>query len=409
MSINNNSRTVTDGLVMYYDANNVKSYVGPPLQNVLTQITPTGIGSSAGYVATTGSETVNIPTLGDTFVNYVTIQNNYSAVSTNCCPSLYYYGAGTLLPSTLYTYAIVYKCESGYTGPNFMYQYDYNSATYVTEFGLHSTSQRIHLGGGWYWAWATFTTQATVNTLQNSGLWYYQYSTGVDKITVAKAMMVKGDYTAMHPKYWPALNTTRSTTQAIVDLTGNNTLTATSLTYTNDGTFNFAGSSYANVNYNAILDLTNVVSLCAWVKYTASTNVACIEKSNNNTHYQLQIFSSAQGSGLGGELVFMLQPNASNWVVATVASNDNNWHYVVGTYDRYSTTAKIYIDGVLKNTNAAITTGPTSNVSDLLIGSRSGIAAGMGGSIPVVKIYNRVLTAAEVAQNFNALRGRYGV
>jgi hypothetical protein len=31
------------------------------------------------------------------------------------------------------------------------------------------------------------------------------------------------------------------------------------------------------------------------------------------------------------------------------------------------------------------------------------------GEIPVAKIYNRALSAAEVQQNFNALRGRYGI
>jgi hypothetical protein len=31
------------------------------------------------------------------------------------------------------------------------------------------------------------------------------------------------------------------------------------------------------------------------------------------------------------------------------------------------------------------------------------------GQIPVVKIYNRTLSASEVTQNFNAYRGRYGL
>jgi hypothetical protein len=31
------------------------------------------------------------------------------------------------------------------------------------------------------------------------------------------------------------------------------------------------------------------------------------------------------------------------------------------------------------------------------------------GNIAQVQIYNRALTAAEITQNFNALRGRYGI
>ena len=33
----------------------------------------------------------------------------------------------------------------------------------------------------------------------------------------------------------------------------------------------------------------------------------------------------------------------------------------------------------------------------------------LNGSIPLVRLYNRALTAQEVLQNFNALRGRYGI
>jgi hypothetical protein len=178
----------------------------------------------------------------------------------------------------------------------------------------------------------------------------------------------------------------------------------------NGGSIVFDSSNdYATVPYNSDLNLTDTVSLETWVKYTTTTNTVLIEKSNDNSHYQLQIFNSSQGSpGIAGQLVFMLQPNSSNWVLPGIVTNDNNWHHVVGTYDRSTTTAKIYIDGILKNTNPSISTGPTSNTQPLLIGSRSG-AAGFGGSISGIKIYNRALIASEVQQNYNATKTRFGL
>jgi hypothetical protein len=107
-------------------------------------------------------------------------------------------------------------------------------------------------------------------------------------------------------------------------------------------------------------------------------------------------------------LLPQMQPNASNWVTAGIANNDGLWHHVVGTYDRSISTARIYVDGILRNTNSSIITGPTSNTQSLLVGSRFG-TAGFSGSISVVKIYNRSLTAQEVQQNFNTLKGRYGI
>jgi hypothetical protein len=169
-----------------------------------------------------------------------------------------------------------------------------------------------------------------------------------------------------------------------------------------------ATNDYANVSHNSSINLIDTVTLEAWLKHTGTANTVCIEKSSNNTHYQFQIFSSGQGSGIPGEIVFMLQPNPSNWVLAGIATNDNNWHHVVGTYNRSNTTARIYVDGVLRNTNSSISIGPSSNSQPLLIGSRTG-ASGFGGSISNIKIYNTVLTAAEVQQNFNALRGRFNI
>lgn len=166
-------------------------------------------------------------------------------------------------------------------------------------------------------------------------------------------------------------------------------------------------NDYVDCGNNTSLNLINAVSLEAWVKFTTTANTVCIEKSNNNTHYQFQIFSPTQATG-GGVLVFMMQPSPSNWVVSDIPSNDNNWHHVVGTYERSVSTAKIYIDNVLRNTNTAILIGPSSNTQPLVMGSRSG-ASGFGGSIGNVKIYNRALTSQEIQQNFNSIRGRYNI
>lgn len=413
MGLSHSPKIATSGLVFALDAVNYKSYKGPAIQNVASTIVAS-TGSGTGYAISNATETYNIPGLGSTSVITTTIQNNYTSYTPNsnqCCPNLASWSNITVLPSTLYTYGIVYRCDSGYTSANYMYRYEYTGSggTYVTEAGVHSESRRVHLGDGWYYAWGTFTTQSTTNFLAFCGAFYYRYSQTSDRLSIAKVMIANGDYSGMHPKYWPAQASTRSNTQALLDLAGTNTITANSLTYNADGAFSFASTSnYASVGYNSEIDLVNTVTLEAWLKYTTSTNTVCIEKSSNNTHYQFQIFASNQGSGIGGDIVFMLQPNTSNWVTAGLALNDNQWHHVVGTYDRTTTTARIYVDGVLRNTNNAITTGPTTNTQPLLIGSRSG-ASGFGGTIPVVKIYNRVLSATEVLQNFNALRGRYGI
>jgi hypothetical protein len=285
-----------------------------------------------------------------------------------------------------------------------------NTYSNIPGWGQNGTSTtRINQDDGWIRLYTQYLN--TVETRTDNKFWKITFdTTGVQVGQTLRAQWC-APMIEQHDTVYPStfVNGTRSNTQAILDLTNNNTITATSLTYENDGSFSFnSPTNFASVPYNLQLDLINTVTLEAWLKYTSSTNTVCIEKSSNNTHYQFQIFSSTQGSGIGGELVFMLQPNSNNWVVAGIGSNDNEWHHVVGTYNRSTSTARIYIDGKLKNTNSAIINGPTTNTQPLLIGSRSGLA-GFGGSISNVRIYNRALSAEEIRQNFNALKGRYGL
>ena len=83
---------------------------------------------------------------------------------------------------------------------------------------------------------------------------------------------------------------------------------------------------------------------------------------------------------------------------------------------------RIYVDGneVVRVFSAGADTNSVSNVfgltanpenTEVYIGARpaGGGSGYFAGEIPIVKIYNRVLTAAEVEQNFNALRGRFGI
>jgi hypothetical protein len=400
MSINQSPSTVTSGLVFSMDANNRKSYVGPPIKNNPTGISFAGVSTGTGYVCTSLVELIDIPQLGITTVYTSNIQNNYST-SGNCCPSLFQYGGYAVTGSTLYTYGIVYRSQSGYTHPNFMYRYEYNGGSYVTESGVFDNSKRIHLGNGWYWAWNTFTTQPSTTLINSSGLWYYNYSAFSDKISVAKIFVTQGDYTGLHPKYWPENNVTRSNTQALVDLTGQNTITATSLSYANDGTFSFNGSQYLSIPDNAsIRPSSGYITTEVWFKATATGSQNGSILINKENEYEI--------SAGGGYITYAFRPNWA-WVGAT-AFNTNQNYCVTITYDQVN--QKMYLNGV--EVYSAALTGAIGNAySDTLkIGARGGTGSTYDyftGNIYNVKIYNRGLSASEVAQNFAAQRGRYGI
>jgi hypothetical protein len=69
----------------------------------------------------------------------------------------------------------------------------------------------------------------------------------------------------------------------------------------------------------------------------------------------------------------------------------------------------MYINGILNNstTTAANQTGSSPIIR---LGTyNSGASQPLNGTIYASRIYNRVLTASEVLQNYNALKGRYGL
>lgn len=201
---------------------------------------------------------------------------------------------------------------------------------------------------------------------------------------------------------------TRSSTQAIVDLTSNNTVTANSLTYASDNTFSFNGSSnLITFPENALMN-TNTPTVEVWIKTNSiSQNGFWFEKGQVNTSYSL----FQEGTNIVWRTVNSGSPPYDS-LYATTASylSTSAWAHIVGTYT--SGDKRIYINGVQVTSNAVTGTIATNanGCSVGVYGGFNGIRSYYyNGSIGNVKIYNRALTATEVRQNFEAARGRYGI
>jgi len=59
--------------------------------------------------------------------------------------------------------------------------------------------------------------------------------------------------------------------------------------------------------------------------------------------------------------------------------------------------------------NTGNITGGITSTAKAVIGARNGVANYFGGNIAIVKYYNKVLTSAEILQNYNATKGRFGL
>ena len=147
-------------------------------------------------------------------------------------------------------------------------------------------------------------------------------------------------------------------------------------------------------------------SIVAWVKINsnrpaggASIGSSCIVGHNDAYGFGLQIDT--------GNFVNFGLRSTGNYDGATALAL-NTWYHVAGVKPAGSASF-IYVNGVQDGTSSSPTT-ILSSPTTMRIGYGPGRnPAPFDGSISVVQIYNTALSAAEIAQNFNALRGRYGV
>lgn len=94
-------------------------------------------------------------------------------------------------------------------------------------------------------------------------------------------------------------------------------------------------------------------------------------------------------------------------VVSAVAATSNGT--IIYASSTNQSTVTFYINGNLIGTNTANTPNG-ANDAPFNLGRDNGPATGYwNGSISSIQLYNRTLSASDVSQNFNAMRGRFGL
>jgi len=98
---------------------------------------------------------------------------------------------------------------------------------------------------------------------------------------------------------------------------------------------------------------------------------------------------------------------AEGWVSgAGVGTNDTNWRIYTGTGDSAADSWAFYVNNVL---NAGPNNGGSAGPNGLSIGASAGASEWSDGQFGFVVCYNRILSAAEMTQNYNYFKDRYGL
>lgn len=246
------------------------------------------------------------------------------------------------------------------------------------------------------------------------GTFYYRYSTVPDNLSVAKIAIIPGNYSGLHPKFWPNTAATRSNTQAILDLTNNNTITASSLTYASDGSFSFvpANSNRLSVPLaTAFNKLEGTINLWVYPQGYNGANGYFVNKDDSTANaldwFWIGPYSNTFYFRLGdGTYCCNNDLTLSNYSSVVPL---NVWSNICVTWGS-GQSSYLYINSLLK-ASRTISVIPNTNPSTngtFGLGHASGDSY-FNGKIPLAQIYNRVLSVNEISQNFNATRSRYGI
>ena len=213
--------------------------------------------------------------------------------------------------------------------------------------------------------------------------------------------------------WWDGMQVERSSTatnfssgsSTILDVSSNgNNAALSNITYNSDGYFDFNGTSSMAVLTNDTSLNPSYVTLSVWVKFdNVSNNRALIAKRSGTGSGSYWLYVSASN-----EILFdTYQGSTQNRQTHIYNFSTGTWYNITATY---SSSAKvIYVNGSSVNSTSG-GNALTSVNTDIGIGRDSYNAQYyLDGKISNVQIYNKGLTAAEVKQNFNALRGRYGI
>ena len=195
---------------------------------------------------------------------------------------------------------------------------------------------------------------------------------------------------------------TRSATQGLIDRTGNSTIDISNASFDSNAQMVFDGTDdTASVASHSGIEIVDNVSIEYVYKRLSTDSVLdVIANKYHGTGWELFCTTGNKFSlaGRNGDGTYYSTGNSGQTMV------NNKFYHLVAIKE--GTSWRLYVNGELDSSTTANTVGTWSNNGILQIGGEgTGYYPNM--ELPVLKIYNKALTAAEVLQNYNATKGRF--
>ena len=391
-----------DALVFAYDTGDtINSYKGKPTTNIATTISSRGPGVTA--------DPSDLPTVPKSVASAVYCSSKING-STTSWESIFQYDTSFSVPNGQRLTVSVWVYIPEGKGNN---RFNFNCSVNGTNTGLTVGSHDVPTGKwvkihGHYLNSTGATVSVTSTRLETytAAEWTgTSISCWAINFMIEQSADIPSGYTGSPAT---ALGATRSATEGLKDLTGNRSIDLANLNgYDSNAQLIHDGTDdYIHLN-PFTLDVSNGLSYevvySAESTYNTWGTYHYLLRFIGTTHYGLLHEGDSRGwrfdvpSEAGSRL-----GSTTSTPAATAAGN----YHVAVSYDPV-TGGKGYLNGEQIGSWAGGYTPFTP--SSLLIGSESTSTRFWDGEIPVVKVYNRALTAAEVQSNYRHYKQRFSL
>jgi hypothetical protein len=405
MAANAGPDIVEDGIVFYYDTGNtVKSYIGEPTENLFGT---TAMAFQSDYPDFTSY----IQNGSDSIGNYII----KDTVNAPWYTGLRVRDNGVRPLTTGVSYVVSFECQS----PQYGWSWSLDSNQYGGDWdgndsGRTSFTNLIFISTG-----GTTYTQDMVNTWQKVQYVVYMKSWSGGSPTAYPIDSFFPDINNIKVYYRnPQIEvskthatqytpTSRSVTQGLLDMTANSTINLTDVSFDSNAKIVFDGTNDSLIVGNNITLKNNNTSIEFVINYLNTPNGDIIQFGVGSGTYAQYYYRAYSGYSFWNW--YPVGTGYGEIAIPNGALPLNRYHHIVMTGNDQGY-VQFYINGIAQTGATRTSNTQPSNwtPADLTVGGFSwdGYSSSV---IPLVKIYNRVLSASEVLTNYNALKTRFGI
>jgi hypothetical protein len=191
-----------------------------------------------------------------------------------------------------------------------------------------------------------------------------------------------------------------TTTYSLTGSLSGSLINGTGFTNNNGGVWDLDGSDDRIILGFQPTMLTSDITQEAWVNADSMTNWSGIISNMPSwgTGFSLQI----------GPIQNIAAMVSGEYLTTSWAPHTGVWYHILATHRSSDDLNVLYVNGVQENSFIKSISYSANAVTEIGVFYTGG-GLPIDGKIGLVRTYNRALTAAEVSQNFNAQRNRFGI